>query len=51
MQCTIEPLEGNKVKLDVSVDETSFDQDIEVAYRKLARQVRIPGFRPCKAPR
>ena len=51
MQCTIEPLEGNKVKLDVSVDETSFDQDIEVAYRKLARQVRIPGFRPGKAPR
>lgn len=51
MQCTIEPLEGNKVKLDVSVDETSFDQDIEIAYRKLARQVRIPGFRPGKAPR
>lgn len=51
MQCTIEQLEGNKVKLDITVDAASFDQDIEVAYRKLARQVRIPGFRPGKAPR
>lgn len=51
MQCTVEPLEGNKVKVEISVDETSLDQDIEVAYRKLARQVRIPGFRPGKAPR
>jgi len=51
MQSTVEQLEGNKVKVDVSVDEASFEQDIEVAYRKLARQVRIPGFRPGKAPR
>ena len=51
MQCTVEQLEGNKVKVDVSIDEASFEQDIEVAYRKLARQVRIPGFRPGKAPR
>ncbi|MGA0794384.1 MAG: trigger factor family protein, partial [Ilumatobacteraceae bacterium] len=51
MQSTVEQLEGNKVKVNVSVDEVAFDQDIEVAYRKLARQVRIPGFRPGKAPR
>ncbi len=51
MQSTVEQLEGNKVKVNVSVDEAAFDQDIEVAYRKLARQVRIPGFRPGKAPR
>ena len=51
MQCTVEQLEGNKVKVDVSVDEATFEQDIEFAYRKLARQVRIPGFRPGKAPR
>lgn len=51
MQCTVEQLEGNKVKLDVTIDASSFEQDIEVAYRKLARQVRIPGFRPGKAPR
>jgi len=51
MQSTVEQLEGNKVKVDVSIDEASFEQDIEIAYRKLARQVRIPGFRPGKAPR
>ncbi len=51
MQCTVEQLENNKVKVDISVDAASFDQDIEIAYRKLARQVRIPGFRPGKAPR
>lgn len=51
MQSTVEQLEGNKVKIDVSIDEASFEQDIELAFRKLARQVRIPGFRPGKAPR
>ena len=51
MQCTVEPLEGNKVKVEISVDEVAFEQDIEAAFRKLARQVRIPGFRPGKAPR
>jgi len=51
MQCTIEQLEGNKVKVEVTIDAASFEQDIDVAYRKLARQVRIPGFRPGKAPR
>jgi trigger factor len=51
MQCTVEQLEGNKVKVEVTIDAASFEQDIDVAYRKLARQVRIPGFRPGKAPR
>lgn len=51
MQSTVEQLEGNKVKIDVSIDEATFEQDIDLAYRKLARQVRIPGFRPGKAPR
>ncbi|NDG10543.1 MAG: trigger factor family protein [Actinobacteria bacterium] len=44
MQSTVEQLEGNKVKVEVTIDATSFEQDIDVAYRKLARQVRIPGL-------
>ncbi|NDA00893.1 MAG: trigger factor [Acidimicrobiia bacterium] len=51
MQCTVEPLEGNKVNVNISVDVTEFDRDVEIAYRKLAREVRIAGFRPGKAPR
>ncbi len=51
MRSTVEPLEGNKVKLSVEVDETEFDKALDAAFRRLARQVRIPGFRPGKAPR
>lgn len=51
MKTTVAPLEGNKVKLSVEVDEDEFDKAISDAYRKIAREVRIPGFRPGKAPR
>ncbi len=51
MKTTVEPLEGNKVKLSVEVDEGEFSDAIDAAFRKIARQVRIPGFRPGKAPR
>jgi trigger factor len=47
----VAPLEGNKVKLSVEVDEDEFDKALSSAYRKIAREVRIPGFRPGKAPR
>ena len=51
VKSTVETLEGNKVKLSVEVDESEFDHDIDVAFRKIAREVRLPGFRPGKAPR
>jgi trigger factor len=51
MKSTLEPLEGNKVKLSVEVDPDEFDHDIDSAFRKIAKEVRIPGFRPGKAPR
>src|SRR3989440_659666 len=51
VKSTVEPLEGNKVKLSIEVDEAEFDQAIDAAFRKIAREVRIPGFRPGKAPR
>jgi trigger factor len=51
VRSTLETLEGNKVKLSVAVEEAEFDKDIEAAFRKLAREVRLPGFRPGKAPR
>lgn len=51
MKSTLEPLEGNKVKLSVAVEESEFDHDIDAAFRKIAREVRLPGFRPGKAPR
>ena len=51
VKSTVEPLEGNKVKLSIEVDEAEFDRNIEAAFRKIAREVRLPGFRPGKAPR
>jgi trigger factor len=39
------------VKLSVEVDEQEFDRAIDAAFKKIAREVRIPGFRPGKAPR
>ena len=48
---SVEPLEGNKVRLRVEVPAADFERAIDAAFRKLAREVRIPGFRPGKAPR
>ena len=51
MQSSVETLEGNQVKLSVVVDEAEFETDITAAFRKIAHEVRLPGFRPGKAPR
>jgi trigger factor len=51
VKAIVEPLEGNKVKLSVEVDEGEFDKDIDAAFRRIAKEVRLPGFRPGKAPR
>lgn len=51
MKSTVEPLEGNRVKLSVNVDEAEFDKDIDAAFRKISKEVKLPGFRSGKAPR
>lgn len=51
MRATTEPLEGNLVRLSVEIDEPEFDRAMGDVVRTLARQVRVPGFRPGKVPR
>jgi trigger factor len=51
METTVEALEDNKVRLRVNVPASEFEPAIDAAFRKLSREVRIPGFRPGKAPR
>jgi trigger factor len=51
MRATTEPLEGNLVRLSVEIDEPEFDKALGDLVRTLARQVRVPGFRPGKVPR
>lgn len=51
MRSSVEALEGNRVKLSVDIDPDEFEAKLDEAFRKLAHQVRLPGFRPGKAPR
>jgi trigger factor len=51
MRATAEPLEGNLVRLSVEIDEPEFDRALGDVVRSLARQARVPGFRPGKVPR
>jgi trigger factor len=48
---SVERLEGTKVKLTVTVPAELVDESIARTYKAVAKQVRIPGFRPGKAPR
>jgi trigger factor len=43
---SVEPLEGNKVKLHVAIPAADFERAIDAAFRKLAHEVKLPGFRP-----
>jgi len=51
MRSTVEPLEGNKVKLSIEVEGAEFEKEVDAAFRRIAHEVRLPGFRPGKAPR
>ena len=48
---TVETLEDNKVKVSVTVDETEFETDLNEAFKRIAQEVNLPGFRRGKAPR
>lgn len=39
------------MRLSIEVDEVEFDRNLDRAFRKIAGQVRVPGFRQGKAPR
>ena len=51
MNTTVEKLEGNRVRLTVSHTAVEVDAAVAAAYLRVARQVKLPGFRPGKAPR
>ncbi len=48
---SVESLTDNRVKLTVELDEAEFETEVEAAFKRIAREVRIPGFRPGRAPR
>ncbi|MFW6036000.1 MAG: trigger factor [Halothermotrichaceae bacterium] len=51
MEVAKEQLEGNKVELKVEVEVEKVNDALEKAYRKVVKDVSIPGFRKGKVPR
>ncbi|AQS59977.1 trigger factor [Desulforamulus ferrireducens] len=51
MKATAERIEKNTVLLEVEVEQEMLDKALDKAYRKIVKQVNIPGFRKGKAPR
>ncbi|MGH9016446.1 MAG: trigger factor [Acidimicrobiales bacterium] len=51
MRATAAPVEGNRVRLSVELDEDEVDKALTATVRRLARDVRVPGFRPGRVPR
>ena len=51
VRSSVETLTDNRVKLTIELDEAEFETEVEAAFKRIAREVRVPGFRPGKAPR
>ena len=50
MKSTVEQLSPTRVRINVEVPFKELQPDFDRAYKELAKQVRLPGFRPGKAP-
>lgn len=50
MKSTVEQLSPTRVRINVEVPFAELEPDFQWAYKELAKQVRLPGFRPGKAP-
>ncbi len=51
MHTSVERLEGDRVRITVTVPAADVDVAIASAYAAIGKKLRIPGFRPGKAPR
>ncbi|BBY90258.1 trigger factor [Mycolicibacterium tokaiense] len=50
MKSTVEQLSPTRVRITTEVPFEELKPDFDRAYKELAKQVRLPGFRPGKAP-
>ncbi|SDE09913.1 trigger factor [Rhodococcus tukisamuensis] len=50
MKSTVEQLSPTRVRINVEVPFAELKPDFDKAYKALAQQIRLPGFRPGKAP-
>jgi trigger factor len=50
VKSTVERLSPTRVRINVEVPFDELKADFDRAYKKIAQQVRVPGFRPGKVP-
>ena len=51
MPSTLKPLDPTQVELEISITPEEFSAAQDAAFRKLVRNLKMPGFRPGKVPR
>jgi trigger factor len=51
VKTNVEALEGDQVRLTVTVEKEEIDRRIGKTYKDFAKKYKFPGFRPGKAPR
>jgi trigger factor len=50
VKSSVQQLSPTRVRISVEVPFAELEPDFQQAYKELAKQVRVPGFRPGKAP-
>jgi trigger factor len=50
VKTTVETVSETRVKLTVEVEPAELKPSLDAAYKAIAQQVRVPGFRPGKVP-
>jgi trigger factor len=50
VKSTVEKLSPTRVRINVEVPFTELEPDFDVAFKEMAKTVRLPGFRPGKVP-
>ena len=51
MEAKLEKIENSEAYIEIEVDAEKFEEGLEKAYRKVVKQVSIPGFRKGRTPR
>ena len=51
LKTSVEKIDKNKIKIDVEVSHELFKEDIEKAYKKISKSLKIPGFRKGNIPK
>ena len=51
MEAKLEKIEKNEAYLEIEVDADTLDEALEIAYKKVVKQVQVPGFRKGRVPR